>query len=74
MLKFKLGCYKYPINPIKPWVGVLHWLPKVNLLVLRGSREAVVEMPPEDHASTVVVMATILGIVPLQRRVEPAML
>ena len=49
-------------------------LPKVNLLVLRGSREAVMEMPPEDHASIVVVAATILGIVPLQRRMEPAML
>jgi len=49
-------------------------LPKVNLLMLRGSREAVMEMPPEDHASIVVVAATILGIVPLQRRMEPAML
>ena len=53
---------------------MLHRLPKVNLLVLRGSREAVVEMPPEDRASIVVVKATILEIVPHQRRMEPAML
>ena len=49
-------------------------LPKVNLLMLRGSREAVVEIPPVGHASIVVVKATILGIVPHQRRMEPAML
>ena len=49
-------------------------LPKVNLLVLQGSRAAVVEMPPEDRASIVVVKATILEIVPHQRRMEPAML
>ena len=67
----------------KRWVLVLRnpcgWhtilrLPKVNLLVLWGSREAVVEIPPVGHASIVVVKATILGIVPHQRRMEPAML
>jgi hypothetical protein len=70
-----------PPHPVR-WVLVLLKLcgchavlrlPKVNLLVLRGSREAVVEMPPKDHASIVVVKATIQGIVPLQRRMEPTM-
>jgi len=42
--------------------------------VLWGSREAVVEMPPEDRASIVVVKVTILGTAPHQRRMEPAML
>ena len=55
------------------WHAVLR-LPKVNLLMLRGSWEAVVEIPPVGHASIVVVKATILGIVPHQRRMEPAML
>jgi len=49
-------------------------LPKVNLLALRGSREAVVEMLPVGRASIVVVKATILGNVPRQRRIGPAML
>jgi len=67
----------------KRWVLVLRnpcgWhtilrLPKVNLLMLWGSSEAVVEIPPEGHASTVAGKATPLGSVPLRRRVEPAML
>ena len=60
------------LNPCG-WHAILR-LPKVNLLVLRGSREAVVEITLEDHASIVAGKATILMSVPLQERVEPAML
>jgi len=49
-------------------------LPKANLLVLRGSRESVVEIPPGGHVTIVVVKAITLGSVPPRRRVEPAML
>ena len=65
------SAWDFHLHPVR-WVLVLLKLcgchavlrlPKVNLLMLRGSREAVVEMPPEDHASIVVVKATIQGIV-----------
>jgi len=49
-------------------------LPKANLLVLRGSREAVVELPPGGHASIVAVKDTTLQNVTLRRRVVAAML
>ena len=55
------------------WHAVLR-LPKVNLLVLRGSREAVVEIPLVGHASIVAGKATSLVSVPLQERVELAIL
>ena len=55
------------------WHAVLR-LPKVNLLVLRGSRKAVVEISLMGHASIVAGKATSLVSVPLQERVEPAML
>jgi len=42
--------------------------------VLWGSREAVVEIPLVGHASIVTGKATSLVSVPLQERVEPAML
>ena len=55
------------------WHAVLR-LPKVNLLVLRGSRKAVVEISLMGHASIVAGKATSLVSVPLQERVEPAIL
>ena len=60
------------LNPCG-WHAVLR-LPKVNFLVLWGSREAVVEIPLVGHASIVAGKATSLVSVPLQERVEPAIL
>ena len=60
------------LNPCG-WHAVLR-LPKVNLLVLWGSREAVVEIPLVGHASIVAGKATSLVSVPLQERVELAIL
>jgi len=60
------------LNPCG-WHAVLR-LPKVNLLVLWDSREAVVEIPLVGHASIVAGKATSLVSVPLQERVELAIL
>ena len=60
------------LNPCG-WHAVLR-LPKVNFLVLWGSREAVVEIPLVGHASIVAGKATSLVSVPLQERVELAIL
>ena len=60
------------LNPCG-WHAVLR-LPKVNFLVLWGSREAVVEIPLVGHASIVAGKATSLMSVPLQERVELAIL